>query len=218
MTEENPESKKKYFITGLIKWFGDNSRSFPWRKTENPYELLVAEILLQRTRAENVVPVYEKFLNKYPSIGELRDSDADEMEETISALGLQEPRAERLKKISERVVEEYDGVIPLSKAQLLSFKGVGPYIARAVLCFSGKDDLGVVDKNVARIVGRYFDYEMKSSPCSDKELIKFVQSMVPLGEAKKFNWSMLDFGALVCRARKPKCPDCVLKERCSFFK
>jgi len=216
MPKEKLIPNKKLFAEELTKWFTNNHRYFPWRETEDSYKLLVAEILLQRTRAENVIPVYEKFLENYPTIRDLRGENVNAIENIIKDLGLQRARAERLNKISIQVVDNYRGVIPLSEKELLSFKGVGPYIARAILCFSGKRDVGIVDKNVARIIERYFDYEMKSSPCSDKDLIKFVQSMVPQGNAKKFNWSMLDFGALVCRPRNPLCEVCVLKNNCSY--
>jgi len=214
---EADNEKEKKFVNKLFDWYEENKRDFPWRKTSDPYEVLIAEILLQRTRAKNVVPVYENFLEKYPTVGELSEADTDNIENTIESLGLYEPRAKRLKNIARKISEEHEGEVPLEEEKLLEMKGIGHYISRATLCFTNTEEKAVVDWNVTRVVERFFGYDMKSSPHTDKEFMDFMQKLLPEGNGKKFNWAVLDFGAEICKPRNPDCENCFLSSDCVFF-
>jgi len=210
------EKKKQHeFVKLLLTWFDKNRRDFPWRETTDVYKIFVAEILLQRTRAENVVPVYKNFLKKYPSIEDLSSAKIGEIEETIRSLGLFESRAKRLKNIAKIVTEKYDGKMPLNAKRLMNFKGIGHYTARAILCFTETKEKAVVDWNVARVIERFFDYDMKSSPHTDKNLMKFMQNLIPKGKGKEFNWAILDFSALVCRPISKNCDICPINHSCN---
>jgi A/G-specific adenine glycosylase len=201
----------------LSDWFTGNKRDFPWRHTEEPYEILIAELLLQRTRAENVVDVYNEFLKEYPSICDLSKANIERIQEIIAPLGLKK-RADFIKNISVRIIRDYEGYIPHSKEELLDIKGIGYYIAYAILCFAYGEKVAVVDWNVARVIGRIWNYKVKSSPHSNKKFISFAQELLPETDPKKYNWSVLDFASLVCKPRNPDCENCPITHLCEYYK
>lgn len=205
------------FRKKLMEWFEENHRNFSWRKTKDPYKILIAEILLQRTRAENVEAVYTEFLNKYPNVRRLAKTDVEEIAKCIAPLGLKK-RALILKNISAILLQEYNGRIPKNEKELMNIKGIGFYIAYAVVCFAYGKKKAVVDCNVSRVINRIFGYKIKTSPHSDKKFITFVQSLLPDSDPKKYNWAILDFSAIVCKPRKPRCDICPLSDICNYYK
>lgn len=208
------DDKKKEFINILLDWFKENKRNYEWRKTKDPYEIAIAEILLQRTRSDNVVVVYGKFIKKFPSIYALYSANEEEIKFVIKKLGLYNIKSKILKNFARKIVEDYKGDIPLSENELLNIKGLGNYISRAVLCFTDTEDKAVVDSNVARIIKRVFGYKMSSSPHKDKDFLEFMQELLPRNNAKEFNWALFDFGAKICKPQNPNCDKCVLISIC----
>jgi len=137
----------------LLKWWAENQRKFPWRKTRDAYKILISEVLLHRTRAEQVVPVYNEFIVKLPTSKDLSMVSSDDIKKLLYPLGLHW-RTELLHKMSALIVEEYGGKIPSAKRELESLPGVSHYIASAVRCFAFGYPEALLDTNIVRILGR----------------------------------------------------------------
>jgi len=208
--------RKARFTETMQKWGSINRRIFPWRRTRNPYQVFVAEILLQRTRADQAESTYAKFLQKWSDITALSNAKIDEVRSTIRSLGL-EYRAKRLQKLSREIVQNFGPKIPdnLSELHRLYGKGFGDYMAHAILCFAYGKDVPVVDRNVERILERVFSLQTKGGH-RDPRLWQFAAELIPRGKAREYNWSLIDFGALVCSPRNPKCRICPIMEICDF--
>jgi A/G-specific adenine glycosylase len=198
-----------------LKWGETNRRNFVWRKTCEPYKILIAELLLQRTVAEQVEPIYIKFLKRFPSIEDLSNAKVSEIAHLIKPLGLAY-RAARLKRIAIEIARYHNGKIPSTKTGLLELYGIGNYVAHAVLCFAYGMDVSIVDTNVKRIVSRYFGLALTSESHKDETLWQLMQDLVPRGKAREFNWALLDFAKLVCKPRTPNIETCPLSASCLY--
>ena len=209
--------KLESFVQLLLAWAKNNTREFPWRKTNDPYKILIAEIMLQRTKAEQVVPVYERFVEKYPDPHSLFKASLSELRQEIVSLGL-EKRAQGLKKLSEQLVQEHMGEIPKSREELLKLHWVGNYIANALLCHAFGRDVPTVDANFARVLVRVFSMKPKPPAQKDKHIWTFAQSLMPLarGQARTLNLAILDLASKVCTPRKPSCGICPLNTTCDY--
>lgn len=205
--------REEKFTTRLLEWFSSNARDFPWRRETDPYRILVAEKLLQQTTYGHVMKVYHVFFEKFPSIQSLAQAEVSEIEDTIRRLGFQRQRAKQFRKIASAILSEHEGKVSSNKEDLLKLSGIGNYIANAVLCFAFNKDEPIVDMNVRRVVGRYFDWKN----INDIEIERRLSQLIPKGKAKQFNWGIIDFSGLVC-SRKPKCKKCFLADLCSYFR
>tara|TARA_B100000315_G_scaffold35517_1_gene30157 strand:+ start:3765 stop:4229 length:465 start_codon:yes stop_codon:yes gene_type:complete len=144
-----------FFVRKILKWGKINRRIFTWRETSNPYAILIAEILLQRTAASQVEAIYLKFIGEFPTADTLSEASIQDIANIIKPLGLKY-RASRLKDIAVKIVENHQGLIPESKDELVQLKGIGEYVSNAVLCFAFGKDVPLVDTNIARVVQRVF--------------------------------------------------------------
>jgi len=207
---------KKAFSELLRKWYRKNGRGYVWRKKKNPYEILMAEIMLQRTKADQVESTYIDFINRFPNVWELSRATEKEIIEYFGRLGLLW-RAKRVKHLADQLIDRFGGEIPKSRDLLLSLPGVGEYIADAVLCFAYGKDIAVVDANVCRLIERVFGIVAKGEARRDHRFRMLAQEMVPSGKANEFNWAMIDFAALVCTPRNPKHSVCPMNEFCSYY-
>jgi len=208
---------KKAFPKLLLEWFHENGRSYVWRKKKDPYEILMAEIMLQRTRADQVEPVYVDFVKKFPNAWELNRATEKEISEYFGRLGLLW-RAKLVKRLADELVNRFKGEIPKERDLLLSLPAVGEYMADAVLCFAFDEDAAVVDSNVCRIIGRVFDLEARGEARRDPQFRRAVNELLPSGKAKEFNWAIIDLGALICTPRNPSCHKCPLRFLCVYGK
>lgn len=211
------QEKVESFVRALLTWAKNNTRDFPWRRTKDAYRILVAEIMLQRTRAEQVVPVYERFVEKYPDPHSLSKAPVSELRSEILSLGL-EKRAHGLKKLAEQLVEEYMGEIPNSRDKLVKLHWIGNYIANAILCHSFGVDVPTVDANFARVLVRVFSLKSKHPAQKDKRIWAFAQSLMPLvkGSARVLNLAILDLASKICTPKKPSCRICPLESVCDY--
>lgn len=177
----------------------------------------MAESLVQRTQASQVEPVYLKFLEKWRDFSSLSMSTQREVRSVIRSLGL-EYRAKRVRAIAKVIMRFFGGRIPdnLKDMKRLYGKGLGDYMAHAILCFAYGQDVPVVDKNVERILKRVFSIKTRKDGHRDPKLWYFAGQLVPKRKAKDYNWSLLDFGALVCTPTNPKCLTCPILELCDF--
>ena len=202
----------------IIEWYTNRGRmNLPWRRTKNPYRILVAELMLQRTHAiQQVLPIYTHFLKKYPNWEILSRASLSELKKMVASLGLQNIRSRKLKKVASVVCNKFDGKVPREKGNLLSLPGVGEYIANAVLCMAFNKPEPMVDSNFGRVLGRVF-YGKAEYPPSKGGTWKIARDLLPETRFKEFNLGVIDLGALVC---KPKSPDhviCPISEGCMFL-
>lgn len=206
------------FASALLSWSEENGRDFPWRHTKDPYEVLVAELLLIQTFAAKVVPVYIKFLEEYPEPKKAARGSPEKMERIVYPLGLLN-RARRIKEICTILVRQYSGIVPDDEAKLLSLPGVGLYTARATLCFAFEKDVAILDANIMRIFGRVFGISNHGGPgCLDRGTWEFAESILYRKEARRYNYALLDFGAVVCKHYNPSCHSCCISKICNHAK
>jgi A/G-specific adenine glycosylase len=209
--------RRQWFRRRLLQWYRRNGRDLPWRKTRDPYHILVSEIMLQQTQVDRVLPKYEEWLSKYPSLHALADAPAGEVAETWRPLGYN-VRPTRLHAIARESVEHYGGELPSDEEALLSFKGIGEYTARAVLSFAFGQRKAILDTNVARVLFRVF--VGKGDPKSHamkRHLWEVSRTVLPARHVFDFNQALMDFGATLCSARKPKCASCPMRAACVSY-
>ncbi|MBI4842752.1 MAG: hypothetical protein HY809_00285 [Nitrospirae bacterium] len=210
-------TKEKLFATKLCLHYKNYRRNFPWRKTKNPFYILISEIMLQKTDARKVSEVFPHFIAKYSSPHALSIARLSILRKDIFLLGIHD-RANRLKKISKILIAKFNGHVPKEKDKLLTLKGVGDYITNAVLCFAFNKDVPIVDANVIRVFERFFSLKSKKlRPRTDKLIWQFAGDLVPKGNGKEYNRAILDFAALICTAINPSCLRCHLSKKCDYF-
>lgn len=206
---EISETKFEFFKRRILGWAKVNFKGFPWRDTENKWHALIAEIMLQRTRAEQVVNVYENFTKKYINP---REFLLNNEENIFKSLGLPE-RNTSLKKLNEILV---DSEIPATKNELIKLPGVGDYIASAMLSLHLNKRAAIIDSNVVRIYGRYFGFETNGETRRKKWFIELAELITPSRAFRKYNYGIIDFTREICKP-KPLCLSCPLKKKCSFL-
>ncbi|HLO50977.1 MAG TPA: A/G-specific adenine glycosylase [Kamptonema sp.] len=212
-TEHLEAANIAWFRHQLQTWTLDNLRDFPWRRTTDPYSIFIAEFLLQKTGASTASPVYETFISCYPTLEVLAAAPVKDVARLLQPLGLHF-RAQRLCESVQIIVERYSGKIPESEAELLKLPGVGLYTARSICANAFGQPKAVLDTNVARIFERFFGLLGNRVKSRCQLLWKAAEQVAPDTEVGKWNLTLLDFGAIVCTAKKPRCGDCPLRDRC----
>lgn len=199
----------------LKTWFAANARNLPWRAPgTSAWHVLLAEVLLQKTNTAKVVGVYEALAQAYQEPAAVAAAGI-ELEAHISKLGLLS-RASRLRAIARTIAQDFGGQVPSTVEDLESLPGVGRYTASAVMCFAYGQAVPLVDVNVIRVFRRVFSLEVtrRSNAERDRNVWVFAQSLVPAEWAREYNAALLDFGALVCTSRRPRCDACPLSGIC----
>jgi A/G-specific adenine glycosylase len=199
----------------ILQWWYRNKRDYPWRHEGDPYKILIAEIMLQRTKAEQVVPVYVEFINKYPTMQDLAKANLEDVEKYFARLGLRW-RAKKVLAMARYVAEKFQGKLPETEKDLLEIPAVGEYIADALAVFAYGRDKVVVDANVVRIIERLFCVKSRGEGRRDPKIRQLANSMLVPGKSREFNWALIDFGALVCRPAHPLCRSCPLSSLCCY--
>jgi A/G-specific adenine glycosylase len=208
-------SLKRRFQQRLLKWYKEHGRDLPWRKTSDPYHILVSEVMLQQTQVDRVIPKYHEFLNRYPSLEDLAEAPVGDVKKTWYPLGYN-IRPERLHSIACETVARYGGKLPSGPEELLSFKGIGRYTAGAIRSFAFNEDAPILDTNVMRVLHRVF--VAKGDPKAQKtRLWELSEALIPRGKGYDFNQAMMDFGAMCCTAKSPYCLLCPMKAFCKSY-
>ena len=202
----------------IVNWYAINGRKdLPWRNTKIPYQILIAELMLQKTHAiRQVLPVFSEFIDKYPDIESLSKANITDIRDMIFSLGLQNTRSRRLKELAMTVKKSFVEV-PKERKDLISLPGVGEYVANAVLCMAFDKPYPMVDANFGRVLGRVF-FGKEEYPPSKNRIWKIASELLPDEKYKEFNLGVMDLGALVCKPINPLHSNCPLTEECMFYK
>jgi A/G-specific adenine glycosylase len=202
------------FRRRLLGWFRRQGRDLPWRRTRNPYHIVVSEFMLQQTQVSRVEGYYRRFLEQYPSVEVLAAAPAVMVRESWEGLGYYR-RAVNLHRLAQAVVSQHGGVIPADPAALERLPGVGRYTAGAVACFAYERATAAVDTNVARVIRRAFHPRLRG-PAARRRVWETAALIVPRrgGAAWAFNQAIMELGALVCTARIARCGECPVRGAC----
>jgi len=198
----------------LLAWYRANRRDLPWRRTRDPYAIWLSEAMLQQTRVETVLAYYARFLERFPTLGELARASEDEVLALWSGLGYYR-RARALHAAARRVVERHAGRFPSARAEALALPGVGRYTAGAVLSIAFDAPEPLVDGNVERVFSRLFGLDAPAgSPALVRACWELAARLVPARGAGEWNQALMELGATVCTARAPRCAACPLEDAC----
>lgn len=203
------------FPEDLLRWWEISKRDFPWRHASDPYYVFVAEVLLHRTRASQVVPVYTEFIGEFPTVKSLSDASLDDLRRITHSLGLLW-RIDLLHQAASKIVGEFNGDLPYSRKELESLPGVSHYIASAIRCFAFNQAEVLLDTNTVRITGRVFDLKASDSSRRSKRFRELYRSLLDVKHPRQFNWAMIDLGAIICKPKNPLCTICPVSRKCQF--
>jgi A/G-specific adenine glycosylase len=224
-----PQQHISDFQKKILDWYHENQRELPWRKTRDPYRILISEVMSQQTQLSRVVPKYEAWIVKFPTIDHLAAAKVSEVLHLWSGLGYNR-RALNLKKTAEIIVEKYKGKFPRTEKELLTLPGIGLYTARAVLCFAFDEQVAVVDTNVRKVIltqlfetYRHCEEERRSNPkeetfherdcraptslaMTNQEVAQIAEKLLPQGKAYEWNQALMDYAAAVLKNEKIPIP------------
>jgi A/G-specific adenine glycosylase len=200
----------------LRAWFQANGRELPWRKTRNPYQILVSEVMLQQTQVERVIPKYLAFLDAFPSVEALAEAPTAEVIRLWAGLGYNR-RAVNLQRAARAVVEQHAGIFPSELAAIRALPGVGPYTSGAVACFAFEQPVAFMDTNIRRVVRRLFVGPDEAAGASEAQLLELAQRALDPVDPWVWNQAIMELGALICRADAPACWRCPLREECLAY-
>jgi A/G-specific adenine glycosylase len=212
--KQNPTS----FTFDLLTWYRVNKRKLPWRERSDLYGVWVSEAMLQQTRVETVIPYYQSFIEKFPTMQALAEAPETEVLKAWEGLGYYR-RARLLQSGVREAVVRYGGEVPADPAILAELPGVGPYMAGALASIVYNLPAPAVDGNVLRVAGRILAWEETiESPRSKRAIREWVEQHFPAEAAGDFTQALMELGALICLPRRPHCPECPVQEHCQGFK
>ena len=202
------------FRRGLLRWYRRHGRDLPWRRTRDPYHIVVSEFMLQQTQVSRVEAYYHRFLERYPTIHSLAAAPPAAVRESWEGLGYYR-RAANLHRLAQAVVERYAGVLPSDPVELERLPGVGRYTAGAVACFAYERVAATVDTNVGRVIGRVFHPRLAAKPGSRRVWKTALEILPREGKrAWEVNQALMELGALICTARVARCGACPARRAC----
>lgn len=207
------------FQQKLIEWYQTFQRRLPWRETTDPYAILVSEIMLHQTTVRQVISVYQRFLERFPSLKTLATADLKQVKAITDALGYRQ-RGKYLWTIAKSILNDYGGQVPDSVEILQKLPGIGRYTAGAIVSFAFRKPAPIVDTNVERILKRVFNVPQEgSSTAFEKKIWAIAERLVPQDPDRvyDFNQGIMDLGAMVCIPDRPRCGRCPLRKICQYY-
>jgi len=211
------ETKLHYFQNKLLDWYSEYGRDFLWRKkSATNYELIIAEVFLQRTKAETASRFLRSFLKKYSSWKQLGEAKEKELQELIRPLGLHNQRGSRLYKLAQEL-KVRKGRFPKERDQLEDLSMMGQYITNAFELYALKKKSPLLDANMARILERFFGKRNLADIRYDSNLQTLAYRVVDINKSKELNWAILDYASIVCKKIRPKCELCVISSQCQYY-
>ncbi len=208
---------KDTFSKELINWYKTNKRELPWRETTNPYYIWLSEIILQQTQVKQGLPYYLNFVKHYPVIQDLANADEQEVLKLWQGLGYYS-RGRNLHATAQHIVNNLGGQFPSTYEQLIKLKGVGDYTASAIASFCFDANTPTIDGNVYRVLSRIFGIKTPiNTPKAQKEFKKLAFDLIDKNQPAVFNQAIMEFGALHCTPKQPKCKACMFASFCYAF-
>lgn len=205
------------FRLNLVEWYQNEKRDLPWRLTSDPYKIWVSEVMLQQTRVDTVIPYYNRFMEKYPTLQSLAYAPQEELLKMWEGLGYYS-RARNLQAGVKEVVEKYDAVVPANRHDISKLKGIGPYTAGAILSIAYNKPEHAVDGNVMRVLSRVLHIkEDIALPKTRKVFEEAVDMLIDENYPGDFNQALMDLGAMICTPTSPKCLLCPVRDYCTAF-
>ena len=201
------------FTEALLAWFTARQRPLPWRDLRTPYRVWVSETMLQQTQVATVVPYFERWLRRFPTLEALADAPLEDVLKMWEGLGYY--RRARLLHAGAQRVMQYGGALPETYAELLKLPGIGPYTAAAIASLAFNEAVLAVDGNVKRVAARLFCLPEEPTPRTVKEKL---EPLLPPTQAGAFNEALMELGATVCTPRAPHCHACPVSGDCSAFR
>lgn len=206
------------FQSLIIDWFLSYGRTFIWRDEDiSAYEIIISEVLLQRTKAETIAKFFPSFLKKYPGWASIVDTATQQLEADLQPIGLYRQRAKRIKLLAREMYSR-NGIIPNNRSELDEIAMLGQYIANAIELQIFKRNKPLLDVNMARVLERYFGPRSLADIRYDPYLQNLAHAVVNTVDSKIVNWAILDFAALICKSRRPLCEKCFLSNSCKYYK
>lgn len=201
----------------IIKWYTKNKRNLPWRHTKDPYKIWLSEVMLQQTRVQQGLPYYENFSTSFPTITDFANADEQQILTMWQGLGYYS-RARNMHTAAKQVVELHSGSFPNNHEDIMALKGVGEYTAAAIASFAFDLPYPVIDGNVYRVITRLFDItDPINKPIGHKAVAEAIKEIFDQKRPALFNQAIMEFGALQCTPKKPKCEECPLQANCSAY-
>jgi A/G-specific adenine glycosylase len=205
------------FTQPLLDWYRQNARRLPWRDHPDPYVIWVSEIMLQQTRVETVIPYFQNWIQRFPTVNALAAAPLQDVLNLWEGLGYYS-RARNLHKAARIVVETHDGHLPQDAAGLRALPGIGRYTAAAIASIAFGQDEPALDGNIRRVLSRFFNLDTPArSTQGEKQLWELAQQNLPPGQAGDYNQAIMDLGATICTPSSPNCPNCPVSSSCQAY-
>ena len=206
--------RKDFFFLKIIDWYQTNHRNLPWRQTIDPYKIWISEIMLQQTRVAQGLPYYQRFMKSFPSVFDLAKAPEQNVLRMWQGLGYYS-RARNLHRCAKQVVKNFNGNFPSSFKELIKLPGIGDYTAAAIASFAFREPVAVVDGNVFRVLARIFGIETDiASNEGKKYFFSLANKLIDKDRPDLFNQALMEFGALHCLPKNPKCRECIFSKSC----
>ncbi|MBW3622089.1 MAG: A/G-specific adenine glycosylase [Armatimonadetes bacterium] len=206
------------FSPALLDWFRAHQRDLPWRRDMDPYAIWVSEIMLQQTQVATVIPYFERFMARFPTLRDLAEAPEEEVMRLWAGLGYYS-RARNLRRGAQEVLERFEGRVPSRVEDLLTLKGIGRYTAGAIASIAYNERAPLLDGNVMRVLCRVFALpgDPKRGPLH-RRLWELAEALIPDGYAREFNPALMELGATICTPRSPRCGACPVSDFCEAFR
>ena len=209
---------ERYFSEKVVEWYQHNRRELPWRATRDPYKIWLSEIILQQTRVVQGLPYYQKFIETFPNVKLLAAAPEEKILRLWQGLGYY-TRARNLHKCAKEVAEGYKGHFPNTFERLKTLPGIGDYTAAAIASIAFHEPVAVVDGNVFRVLARIFGIDTAiNSPDGRKYFMQRANELISHEYPDAYNQAVMEFGAMHCTPKNPKCSDCIFQTDCFAYK
>jgi A/G-specific adenine glycosylase len=210
--------KSIHFQTLLLEWFAKFGRDLPWRKTHDPYQILVSELMLQQTQVDRVLEYWPRFLARFPDFRSVAKATEAEVIQLWEGLGYYN-RARNLRYLAIEIQNKYGGRFPEKKEEILALPGIGDYTRGAIMSFALNKWAPIVDTNVNRVYSRMFLFLEKKIGDREKEKILWLLAdyLTPKTQFWEYNQGIMDFGSIQCLGDKPLCGRCPMQKDCKYY-
>jgi len=210
----NEREIKSFFSGELLQWYKEAKRDLPWRRSRDPYHIWVSEIMLQQTRVDTVIPYFNRFMERFPTITALAVAPEEDVLKAWEGLGYYS-RARNLQAAAREIADKHGGALPDDKSVVAGLKGIGPYTSGAIMSIAFGRPEPAVDGNVMRVLSRYFCIDDDiAKPATRVGMEGLARELIPEGEASDFNQALMELGALICTPKSPSCLLCPVMAHC----